>query len=108
MAHCLDLKEVLVGKVTVQRFAKARLPNNHCVLAFVVATVVEAVHHVVHDNLAFAPHEGSDIQLDGSCSLDLMTLLRIVFEEEVNHASQLSILCPSLLSELFPSSPDMP
>lgn len=75
---------------TVQRCAKAHLPNYHCVLAFVEATVVEASHHGVPDRLAFEPHEGLDIQSDGVCSLDLLGLARIVFEE-VHRPCQLSI-----------------
>lgn len=61
----LSWKEAFVGMVTVQRSAKAHLPNDLCVLAFVKARVAAAFRHGVPDRSAFGPHEGSDIQLDG-------------------------------------------
>lgn len=79
IAHCSSQKEAFVGMVTVQRSVKARSPNSHRVLAFVKAMVGEAFHHDVPDRLAFEPHEGLDIQLDGVYNLGLLSLARIAF-----------------------------
>lgn len=65
IARCSSWKEAFVDMGTVQRYAKARLPNNRSALAFVGATVVEAFRHGVPDRLAFEPHESLYIQLDG-------------------------------------------
>ena len=85
IAHCLGLEGAFVDMVTVQRCVKARLPNNHFVLGFEEATVVEASHHGVPDSLAFESQEGSDIQLGGVYNLDLLSPVWIVFEVEVHH-----------------------
>ena len=90
IAHCSRPKEAFVGMVTVQRCAKPRSPNSHCVLAFVEVMVVEAFHPGVPDEFGFELHEGPDIQLDGVYNLDLSSLERIAFEEEMHHPRQLS------------------
>ena len=88
VAHCLSPKEAFVGMVTLQRCAKGHLPNSHCVLVFVEATVVEAFHHGVPDRLAFEVPDGLDIQPDGVYVLGSLSLARTISEEEVHHPRQ--------------------